>query len=70
MKEFPCSELKEMKKGYSCPDLCGRLLNCENHYCTKKCHNVKGKPEAGKVRQTLSSRVCVEVFVGAVIHKS
>ncbi|PKA62682.1 NF-X1-type zinc finger protein NFXL2 [Apostasia shenzhenica] len=29
------------KAPYSCQNLCGSLLSCGNHYCTKSCHSMK-----------------------------
>ncbi|KAK6929476.1 Zinc finger, NF-X1-type [Dillenia turbinata] len=29
---------------FACDNLCGNLLLCENHYCTKTCHALKSQP--------------------------
>ncbi|KAG0477038.1 hypothetical protein HPP92_013879 [Vanilla planifolia] len=40
------------KVRFSCQNLCGNLLSCGNHYCTKSCHTLKYHPstldEGGK----------------------
>lgn len=37
-----CSDRTE----YSCDNLCGNLLPCSNHYCTKTCHTLKSQSSA------------------------
>ncbi|KAL1808985.1 hypothetical protein ACET3Z_025975 [Daucus carota] len=42
-----CSDRRE----FSCDNLCGNLLRCGNHYCTKICHALKNQspvPERGE----------------------
>ncbi|XP_047316075.1 NF-X1-type zinc finger protein NFXL2 [Impatiens glandulifera] len=40
------------KSDYACNNLCGNLLGCENHYCTKTCHalrsSTKGQQDRGE----------------------
>lgn len=35
--QLVCSD----KTQFSCENLCGNLLSCDNHYCTKTCHAVE-----------------------------
>ncbi|KAI0526869.1 hypothetical protein KFK09_002462 [Dendrobium nobile] len=37
-----CSKMSQ----FSCNSLCGNLLACGNHYCTKSCHAVKYQPSS------------------------
>lgn len=40
--QMVCSDRTE----YSCDNLCGNLLPCSNHYCTKTCHALKSQSSA------------------------
>lgn len=36
-----CQVVCSDKTQFSCENLCGNLLSCDNHYCTKTCHAVE-----------------------------
>ncbi|KAI3840536.1 hypothetical protein MKW92_010485 [Papaver armeniacum] len=50
-----CSKVK----AFSCQNLCGNLLGCTNHYCTKPCHALKSPTSmADQVRKLACPHPC------------
>lgn len=45
VKQFLCSEVTD----YSCSRLCGCILKCGNHTCSKGCHRVINAVDATSV---------------------
>ncbi|TYI78267.1 hypothetical protein E1A91_D06G199200v1 [Gossypium mustelinum] len=44
---------------FSCDNLCGNLLPCGNHYCTKTCHPLETQPSSsGHQKRSESCEVC------------
>lgn len=37
-RQVPCTLENAMVVYYSCGNLCGKKLSCENHFCEKTCH--------------------------------
>ncbi|KAE8724350.1 NF-X1-type zinc finger protein NFXL2 [Hibiscus syriacus] len=56
---------------FSCDNLCGNLLPCGNHYCTKTCHPLETHPSSGHHKRkcppckVLVKRSC---HCGAMVH--
>lgn len=76
--QMVCSNRAE----FSCDNLCGNLLNCGNHYCTKVCHAIKLNHSSaseghGRVEpcekctlrcQKVWSQICNPLFHSSVCH--
>ncbi|XP_042480948.1 NF-X1-type zinc finger protein NFXL2 isoform X2 [Macadamia integrifolia] len=53
-KMMVCSD----RKAFACQNLCGNLLHCGNHYCTKPCHALKGQSILGLRERSESCEEC------------
>ncbi|XP_052185775.1 NF-X1-type zinc finger protein NFXL2 isoform X2 [Diospyros lotus] len=54
-----CKMICSDKAEFSCNNLCGNLLQCGNHYCTKTCHALKSQfSSLGQRRRAESCEEC------------